>query len=86
LAWQICREFQKEYGIRAIAICPGPGNTPGLFKGWRPVDIEAIKATMFSGELVNADEIAELISLASDPKMRNWTLTTVNNSGGLAQY
>ena len=86
LAWQICREFQKEHGIRAIPICPGPGNTPGLFRGWRPEAIELMKATMFSGELVEADEIAELVSLASDPKMRNWTLTTVNNSGGLAQY
>ena len=86
LAWQICREYQKEHGIRALAICPGPGNTPGLFRGWKEEDIERMKAAMFSGELIKGDEIAELVSLASDPKMRNWTLTTVNNSGGLAQY
>ncbi len=86
LAWQICREYQEEHGIRALAICPGPGNTPGLFKSWQEEDIEKMKAAMFSGVLVEGDEIAELVSLASDPKMHNWTLTTVNNSGGLAQY
>ena len=40
LAWQICREYQKEYGIRGVPICPGPANTPGLHKGWEPEQIE----------------------------------------------
>ena len=86
LAWQICREYQSSHGIRGIPICPGPANTPGLHKVWSSDQIEGMLRQLFSGKLIDPDEVAELVSLASDPKMKSWTLTSLNISGGLAQY
>ena len=86
LAWQICREYQREFDIRAIPICPGPADTPGLREVWQPEQIEGMLGQLFSGELIDPDEVAKLVSLASDPSMKSWTLTSVNVSGGLAQY
>lgn len=68
--------------VRVNVVAPGPVRTPMLNR-LSPDQMQALKDTMLTGELIEADEVAAAVAFLLSDHARSITGTTLNLSGGL---
>lgn len=68
--------------VRVNVVAPGPVRTPMLDR-LSPEQRQALKDTMLTGELIEADEVAAAVAFLLSGHARSITGTTLNLSGGL---